>query len=215
VDRARNGVQTQMIEQLQSTGRVADLLNTYNHFLHDPGFLQKDFERYEKVSVADLKQRAQSELTANARAVVYGVPGKKVLNDVPKTPADQEAAEGPVRGGAPEEAWRAKAPAPGPAPKLVLPVASVFKLRNGLTVYLIERHKLPLVSAQIVVTGGNAVNPPDKPGLASFAADMLNEGTTKMSSLEFASAVEQLGASVNSEASDDSSNLALETLVKN
>jgi zinc protease len=215
VDRARNGVQTQMVEQLQSTGRVADLLNTYNHFLHDPGFLQKDFERYEKVSVADVKKRAQSELTTNARAVVYGVPGKKNLNDVPKTPADQETAESPAPGGSPEEAWRAKAPAPGPAPKLMLPVAKVFKLQNGLTVYLIERHKLPLVSAQLVVTGGNAVNPPDKPGLASFAADMLNEGTTRMSSLQFASAVEQLGASINSEASEDSSSLALETLIKN
>ena len=215
VDRARNGVQTQMVEQLQSTGRVADLLNTYNHFLHDPGFLQKDFERYEKVTVGDVKKRADSELTSNARAVVYGVPGKKNLNDVPKTPADHEAAESPAKAGAPEEAWRAKPPAPGPAPKLMLPVAKVFKLQNGLTVYLVERHKLPLASAQLVVTGGNAVNPPDKPGLASFAADMLNEGTTKMSSLEFASAVEQLGASVNSEASEDSSSLELETLIKN
>jgi len=215
VDRARNGVETQMVEQLQSTGRVADLLNTYNHFLHDPGFLQKDFARYENVTVDDVKKRAQSELTANARAVVYGVPGKKNLNDVPKAQPDQDAAEKPATSGAPEEAWRAKPPAPGPAPKLMLPVAKVFKLQNGLAVYLIERHKLPLVSAHLVVTGGNAVNPPDKPGLASFAADMLNEGTTKMSSLEFASAVEQLGASVNSDASEDSSSLALETLIKN
>src|SRR5262249_12408188 len=147
----------------------------------DPGFLQKDFERYEKVDVADVRQRAQNELTTNARAVVYGVPGKKILNDVHKTPADQEGAEAPVTGGAPEEAWRVKAPAPGAAPRLVLPVAKVFKLSNGLTVYLVERHKLPIVSAQVVVTGGNAVNSPDKPGLASFTADMLNEGTTKMS----------------------------------
>ena len=110
VDRARNGVQSQMIQQLQTTGRVADLLNSYNHFLHDPGYLQKDYERYEKVTVADVKKRAETGLTKNARVVVYGVPGKKVLDDVPKTPADQEAKEEPAKSTAPEEAWRAKPP---------------------------------------------------------------------------------------------------------
>jgi zinc protease len=215
VDRARNGIESQMIEQLQSTGRVADILNTYNHFLHDPGFLQKDFERYETVTVADVRKRAATGMTTNARAVVYGVPGKKVLNDVPKTPPDQEAKEAPVMGGAPEEAWRSKPPAPGPEPKLVLPVAKVFKMGNGLSVYLIERHKLPLMSAALLITGGSAVNPPDKPGLASFTADMLTEGTTKMNSLDFAAAVEQLGASIGAQAGTDSSAVSLATLTKN
>jgi len=216
LDRARNGTESQMIEQLQTTGRVADLLNQYNHYLHDPGFLQKDFERYEKVTAEDLKKRAETELVTNARVVVDCVPGKKILNDVPKTPAGQEGQEtAPAPSGAAEEAWRAKAPAAGPAPKLVLPVPAVFKLGNGLTVYLVERHKLPLLSAALEITGGDAVNPADKPGLASFTADMLTEGTTKMTSLEFAAAVEQLGANVTSEAGDDSTAVGLQTLTKN
>jgi zinc protease len=215
VDRARNGVQSQMIQQLQTTGRVADLLNSYNHYLHDPGYLQKDYERYEKVTVADVKKRAEIGLPKNARVVVYGVPGKKVLDDVPKTPADQEAKEEPAKSTAPEQAWRAKPPVPGPAPKLVLPVANGFKLGNGLSVYLVERHKLPLMSAALVITGGNAVNPADKPGLASFTADALTEGTTKMSSLEFAAATEQLGAAIASQAGFDSSAVTLATLTKN
>ena len=217
LERARNGTESQMIEQLQTTGRVADLLNQYNHYLHDPGFLQKDFERYEKITTQDLKKRAETELVTNARVVLYGVPGKKNLNDVPKTAAGQEAQESPsaAAGGAADEAWRAKAPAAGPAPKLVLPVPAVFKLGNGLTVYLVERHKLPLLSAVLEITGGDAVNPADKPGLASFTAAMLTEGTTKMTSLEFAAAVEQLGANVSSEAGDDSSTVGLQTLTKN
>ena len=217
LDRARNGTESQMIEQLQTTARVADLLNEYNHYLHDPGFLQSDFERYEKITTQDVKKRAETGLVANARVVVDCVPGKKILNDVPKTPAGQEAQEAPsaAAGGAADEAWRANAPAAGPAPKLVLPVPAVFKLGNGLTVYLVERHKLPLLSASLEITGGDAVNPADKPGLASFTADMLTEGTAKMTSLEFAAAVEQLGANVGSEASDDSTAVGLQTLTKN
>lgn len=214
LERARNGTESQMIDQLQSTGRVADLLNQYNHYLHDPGFLQKDFERYEKVTTQDLKKRAESGLTTSARVVINCVPGKKNVNDVPKTSAEKaEGATPPA--GVGEEGWRAKAPAAGPAPKLVLPVPKVFKLSNGLTVYLVERHKLPLLSAALEITGGNAVNPADKPGLASFTADMLTEGTTKMSSLEFAAAVEQLGAAIESDASADASGVTLATLTKN
>jgi zinc protease len=183
--------------------------------VHNPGFLQNDFERYEKITVADLKKRSDSELLTTDRAVVYAVPGKKILDDVPKTPPDQEAKEAPVTGGAPEEAWRAKPPVPGPAPKLVLPVATVFKLGNGLTVYLVERHKLPLMSAALEITGGNTVNPPDKPGLASFTADMLTDGTTKMNSLEFSSAVEQLGANITTASGDDASAVGLDVLTKN
>ncbi len=98
---------------------------------------------------------------------------------------------------------------------MVLPVPAVFELGNGLTVYLVERHKLPLLSASLEITGGDAVNPADKPGLASFTADMLTEGTTKMTSLEFAAAVEQLGANVTSDAGDDSTAVGLQTLTKN
>src|SRR3984893_1559900 len=116
LDRARNGTESQMIEQLQTTARVADLLNQYNHYLHDPGFLQKDFERYEKITTQDLKKRAETGLLANARVVLYGVPGKKILNDVPKTAAAQEPPETPsavVEGGAADGAERAEPPRAG------------------------------------------------------------------------------------------------------
>lgn len=217
LDRARNVIEAQMIEQLQSTSRVADLLNQYNHFLHDPGFLPKDYERYEKITVAALKKRAATGLLPANRAVVYGVPGKKILNDVPKTPASEEPQEkaAPAPANAAAEAWRDKAPAPGPAPKLTLPVPAAFKLENGLSVYVIERHKLPLLSAVLEVVGGQSVNPADKPGLASFTASMLTEGTAKMNSLQFADAAEQLGADISSGSSEDSSTVSLETLTKN
>src|SRR5262249_11882861 len=151
LDRARNVTQSQMIQQLQTTGRVADLLNSYNHYLHDPGYLQKDYERYQKVTIGDVKRRAETGLTKDSRVVVYGLPGRKVLNEVAKTPPEQEPKEEPAKSTAPEEAWRAKPPEPGPAPKLVLPVAKVFKLQNGLSVYLVERHKLPLMSVGLVI----------------------------------------------------------------
>ena len=80
-------------------------------------------------------------------------PGKKVLNDVPRSPEDTDANVKVMPQHTPEfetaQAWRATAPKPGPERALVLPKPAVFTLANGLTVYVVERHELPIVSAQL------------------------------------------------------------------
>ena len=44
---------------------------------------------------------------------------------------------------------RSKMPDAGPAPKINLDKAEQFKLGNGLTVLVVENHKLPRVSIQL------------------------------------------------------------------
>ena len=62
-----------------------------------------------------------------------------------------------------------------------------FQLKNGLTVLLVERHNLPIVSANVITLSGGGANPSGKPSsLASFVTDMLNEGTRKRSSFALA-----------------------------
>jgi len=63
-------------------------------------------------------------------------------------------------------------------------------LPNGLTVMLVESHKLPVVAANLVVLSGSEMNPINKPGLASFTADMLDEGTQNRSALQIADDVD-------------------------
>ena len=133
----------------------------------------------------------------NQRAVVYGVPGKKVIDDVPKTPESEEAKDAAAAsssGTTGQQDWRAQQPKAGPTSQLALPTPKRFKLSNGLTVMLVERHNLPIVSANLVVLSGSETNPVNKPGLASFTADMLDEGTNKRSTLQIADDVAQIGA---------------------
>ena len=77
-----------------------------------------------------------------------------------------------------DAAWREKPPAPGPAVALHLPVPEQFKLSNGLTVLYNERPGLPLVAVSLVFRRGSGANPIDDPGLASFTARMLQQGST-------------------------------------
>jgi zinc protease len=85
-------------------------------------------------------------------------------------------------------------------------------LPNGLTVMLFEQHNLPVVAANLVMLAGSDQNPLDRPGLASFTADLLDEGTTTRSSLQIAEELEGLGAGLSAGSSMDISSLSLRTL---
>jgi len=221
LDRARNLIESNIIEGLERLGGfggVADRLNKYNHFLHDPGYLPKDIDRYNRATTADLKQVANVVLKPNQRAVVYGVPGKKVIDDPPRTKQEeeQEAKEtSNVSNNMPEETWRAKPPEAAAASKLSLPVPASFKLANGLTVFLVEQHKLPVVSAHVFVSSGSDSNPVHEPGLSSFTAAMLPEGTERRSSLQVADDAAQIGAAIHTDSRVDYSTANIHTLKQN
>lgn len=90
-----------------------------------------------------------------------------------------------------------KAPVSSEVLQVKLPKATEFKLDNGLTVLVMEDHKLPLVTMRLTIMGAGALNdPPDMPGLASFTASMLREGTTTRSSKQIAEESDRLGASI-------------------
>ncbi len=50
---------------------------------------------------------------------------------------------------------RSKQPKPGPAPKISLEVPGEFQLKNGLTVLVVENHKLPRVSYTLTLDNTN------------------------------------------------------------
>jgi len=106
-------------------------------------------------------------------------------------------------------------PVPARPAAYVPPVPKVFSLKNGMTVWLLERHTLPLVSMTLVVPGGSAQDPKGKEGLASFTANMLDEGAGKRGALELARMFEALGAQVKTGAVSDYSFAQLTVLRRN
>jgi zinc protease len=222
VEWARNKVETRLIsglERLGGFGGVADQLNYYNQYTGDPGYLAKDLARYDAVTQESVEKIAQSTLAQDQRVVVYGVPGKKELKDVSRSPDDTDANVKITPPHTPEfeasQAWRSTAPKPGPDRALVLPKPSVFTLPNGLAVYLMERHELPIVSAQLVTLAGDAANPVEQPGLAGLTAALLTEGTAKRSADEIATEAAMLGTEYRSRSDADSAQLALTVLTRN
>jgi zinc protease len=219
LERARNGVETGMIEGLERLGGfggVADRLNEYNHFLGNPGYFPEDVQRYQSATIASIRSFAESQLKPNARVIVYGVPGKPDLG--PEVPTPQNQQKGQNTGGESvnaDAAWRENPPKPGPTPALNLPVPDIFNLPNGLTVYYHYRPGLPVAAAHLVFNTGSGANPIDKPGLASFTANMLQQGTATRNATQIADEAALLGTELSSGASMDASSVGASSLTKN
>ncbi len=111
-----------------------------------------------------------------------------------------------VAQGAPD---RSKPPTIGAPPRLNLPEIQKRMLSNGLAVWLVESHEVPLVQINLLLKAGAADDPAGKFGLASLTAAMLDEGAGSRSSLELADAVDFLGASLATTASFDASAVRL------
>jgi len=211
LERARNGVLTGLMQSLETGMGIANRLNSYQHYLGRSDWLQQDLDRYQKVDVASVKAFVQSGLRRQARVVLHAVPGEKQIEDVPRT-AERAAEAAPTT--TPVD-WRAKRPVAAPARQFTLPVPKRFTLPNGLTVMLLEQHRLPVLSANLVVLAGSDRNPIAKPGLASFTADMLDEGTSTRSNGKLADDLASLGAALSSGSSTDNAAVSLYTLTRN
>jgi len=90
--------------------------------------------------------------------------------------------------------------------KVTLPRATEATLSNGLTVLIMENNRLPLISLQYNISAaGPLFEPPATPGLASIAAQMLEQGTKTRNSVQIAEQTALLGADISAAAGFGSS----------
>jgi predicted Zn-dependent peptidase len=127
-------------------------------------------------------------------------------------PRPQPAAAAPAPAPAPEMRAepdvRRVLPERGPAPDLKVPPQQHFELSNGLAVRFVEYRRLPIVALHLVLDAGAVHDPADKPGLASFTAAMMTEGTKKRSATDISDALGAIGASLSAGASMDAASLS-------
>ncbi|HEX7285173.1 MAG TPA: pitrilysin family protein [Candidatus Angelobacter sp.] len=94
-----------------------------------------------------------------------------------------------------------RAPVSNEVLKVKLPRPVEATLPNGLTLLILEQHRLPTIQCNLWIKNGTISDPKDIPGLASFTADLLREGTGKRNSTQIASELDEMGATFNADAS--------------
>ena len=92
-----------------------------------------------------------------------------------------------------------------PLNKLNIPQPERFELQNGIVVYLIEDHTLPLVNVSALVRAGSRWEPVNKAGLASITGSVMRTGGTgTRSGDELDEELDRLGAVVETFVENDS-----------
>ena len=88
-----------------------------------------------------------------------------------------------------------------------LPAYQKFTLKNGLTVYLMEQHEVPMINVSVILPAG-AIYDGDKAGLASITATALKHGTKNYPKAKLDEELDFIGATVNTYASKEFAGLS-------
>ena len=197
IDRAKNRLEAQHYRQLTHIGGFggrADDLNHFNVFAGDPGMINTSIDDYLKITRDDILRVNRSVL--DERQVRLRVLPEKAL-----TPSTTQLD-------------RTMMPSPAKEPAFVAPLPDEIQNPNGLNILVLEKHEMPVVSFGLVIPSGTITDPPNKPGLAAFTAQMISEGTREKSSQEIAEAFEFIGARLSAEARREMTLISTETLTK-
>jgi len=100
---------------------------------------------------------------------------------------------------------RTHPPAVGAAPSLHLPQIQKRQLANGLPIWIVELHEVPVAQVNLLVFSGAASDPAGKYGVSTLTAAMMEEGAGSRTALAFADAVDFLGADLAAGSGVDSS----------
>lgn len=83
-------------------------------------------------------------------------------------------------------------------------------LANGVRVLILEDHRFPIVTTELVVNGaGPLFDPPSQPGTSSLMVQLMRQGTTTRNSRQLAEEIDGLGANIGGSAAPGSPELSL------
>ncbi|HXG27971.1 MAG TPA: pitrilysin family protein [Nevskiales bacterium] len=181
-------------ERIGGFGGKSDILASSEVFGGSPDAYQRSLRHLREATPARLRQTAQAWLGDG----VYVLE----VHPFPEYRAQPGGAD------------RSRLPSTGTPPELRLPPVQRFTLDNGLKVLLAERRGTPMASFNLILDAGFATDAargsdPARPGLASLALDMLDEGTQTRDALTISAELERLGAILSTGSSLDSSSIAL------
>jgi len=101
-----------------------------------------------------------------------------------------------------------------PAVTFQLPAYKRVQLPNGLTLLLLEKHDLPMISVEVGLRSGSVADPMGKEGLASLTASLLRKGTTTRSSEQVSADLDFIGMEYNAQVDQDATHISADFLKK-
>ena len=199
------------LEQVGGFGGKAVTLAEGQTYAHDSNFYKRTLAQYAAITPAAVRTTMQQWLRRPALTIIM-TPGARDAY------AEAKAAP-PARKASPEGDVAVKPtrqlPPVGELAALDFPTIEHTQLSNGIPIEYVQRAAVPLTQMALVFDAGEAADTPDSRGLAALTMNLMDEGTTSLSSQQIAETEETLGADVSTSNSADRSFAVLSALSPN
>ena len=229
VERIKAMMERGFYQELNSVLNKSIQLAYYNTYLNDPGYIVKDIEKIKAVTSADIMRVYEKYIKGKPGVVTSFVPKgmtgmmadnsvKATVSEEDITKASQVAIDGIPAGDVtktPSAIDRAVEPPSGPEPEVKVPEVWKATLANGIQVIGISNSELPLVSMNLVISGGALLDRVDLPGVASMVAAVLPQGTRNKTPEELEEEIKLLGSSISMRAGSEEITLSAGSLSRN
>ena len=227
--RIKAELETSLYQGVSTVLNKAFQLVQDNEFGGDPGYVKKAAEYTNAVTAEDVMRVYNTYIKNKNYVMTSFVPKGQVdlavadsklatvwIERVRANVANEEVGQG-------EEAVYEKTPSKhdrsepdfGELPLFKTPEIWTGNLENGLALYGIENHEVPLVQFDITIPGGHLLDPIGKAGVASLLSDLMMEGTANKTPAELEEAIGLLGASIGMYSSNEDFHITGSCLTKN
>jgi zinc protease len=228
LNRIKAGQETDFYQGLSSVLGKGFQLAQYEIFAGDPDFINQDVKNILAVTPKDV-MRVYNKYIKNKNFVATSFVPKGQKNLVLDNSQLADIKEENIIEGAedtfdpsvaatyektPSSFDRSIEPPYGPSPELNIPKVWKKELDSGISVYGIENSEVPLVQFEIQITGGLLLENKDKVGVSNLLADLMTKGTKNKTTEELENAIESIGASIYTYATEDNITIAGTTLSK-
>lgn len=230
LNRIKAGIETQFYNGLSSVLGKAFNLAQYNIFADNPGYINEDIKKTLAVTREDVLRVYDQYIKDKDFVATSFIPKGQAELALDGSELAEVSEESITESGAnesftlPEETTYERTPSSfdrsveppyGNSPDVAVPNVWEEELSNGLAVHGIENTELPLVQFELKIDGGLLLDDPNKVGVANLVAELMTRGTANKTPEELEEAIEELGASININSSQQSINITGNTLSRN
>jgi zinc protease len=222
----KGGIEAQYINGLQSVSGKVSQLAAFQTFTGNPNMIGYLLNMYRSVTKEDVMAAYNKYVKGKfSTTVSVLIKGQKVepampdnyIIDSTKYTKPEYGYNGLKYVKATDNFSRATQPNAGTNPIIKVPAFTKKVLPNGIKTIFAQSNEIPTVNITIAIPGGQIAetNMPEKSGIASITASMMNEDTKKYSAEQMALELQKLGSSINVSASFDNTIFSVQSLKKN
>ncbi|PSK93041.1 M16 family metallopeptidase [Taibaiella chishuiensis] len=222
----KNSTEANLIYQLESVSGKVSQLASYATFTGNPNYIGKQLQATRSLTKADVMS-AYNRYIKGKYATIVSVQTKGSEGNVAAADnytVSEAGYKAPDYGysklkynKAKDNFDRSKMPAAGPGVVVKAPEFWQKTLPGGIKAIGTVSNEIPVVTISINIKGGKMIDgyTPDKTGLASLFSDMMNEDTKNYTAEAFATALDNLGSSIDVSTGEDNTTINVRTLHKN